>query len=233
MNFHQNMTNMLEPIFSWIKYILTEPHLIGFITIVGFISTIVGFIKTVMKKSSMMYFKKYDYMFSNISSAKSLCKMAINEIEEITKTDYNQIILELVTEYANELHVVAEAISPHKQQYSIVSYSGLIGSCYKTRKTIVENNVKELDNYFCAVLETNSEICVPIIYDNHIYGVINSESEDKNYFSIQSRKMLEGLARAIAHNLYRLEWSKKPMYRSWDKLKKTPRYPYIKKSSHA
>ena len=184
------------------------------------------YIAEIVKEEDTEYFKKYDNMFSDISDAKSLFEMAINEIEEITRTDYNQIILESVKEYSSELHVVAEAISFHKQQYSIVAYGGLIWSCHKTRKTIVENNVKELGNsYFCAVFETNSEICVPIIYDDYIYGVINSESEDKNYFSPESRKMLEGLARAIAHNLYRLEWSKKPMYRSWGKLKRTPRYP--------
>ena len=182
------------------------------------------FIQLVNDKIMLEYTPKYDDMFSAVSSVKSLCKMALSEIEEITKTDYNQIILELVKEYSNELYVVAEAISPHKQQYCLVSYDGLIGSCYKRGETIMENNVKESDNYFCAVPETESEICIPIIHDNHVYGVINSESENKNYFSAKSKKILEELAQAFARKLYNLEWSKKPSNISWGKLKKEPRY---------
>ncbi len=205
-----------------LESMLIEPFLL-ILKIVGPILTIWGILK---KMRTNKYFKKYNDLFSSTSSAESLCKIALSEIEKITKTDYNQIILELVNEYSNELHVVAEAISPHKQQYCIVSYRGLIGTCYKTGKTIVENSVKELDNYFCAVLETESEICIPIIYDNHVYGVINSESEDRNYFSIKSKKILEGLAQAFACNLSRLEWSKKTSNISWRKLKQEPQYSY-------
>lgn len=88
----------------------------------------------------------------------------------------------------------------------------------------MENNVKKLPTYFCAVYETESEICVPIKYKNHVYGVINSESEDKNYFSANLKRNLEGLADAFAYNLNRLGWSKKTSDISWTKLQKVPKY---------
>jgi putative methionine-R-sulfoxide reductase with GAF domain len=167
-------------------------------------------------------FDKYDNKFRSISSIEELLNKALTEIEYISKTDYNQIILYFSEKHSKYLYVVADAIPDNKQHYDIVTYDGLIGKAYETGDTIMVNDISKINDYFNAVSETKSEICVPIKFDNHIIGVINSESEIINYFSEDLRNLFEGTAKALAKNLIRLGWKKKLKYDDLVRIKRIP-----------
>ena len=69
------------------------------------------------------------------------------------------------------------------------------------------NYLYNKETYFEAVLQTESEIVVPIKDENTVYGVLNSESERNNHYH---KNMIDGiseLATELAKNLKRLGFS--------------------------
>jgi transcriptional regulator with GAF, ATPase, and Fis domain len=167
-------------------------------------------------------FNGYDYKFRSVPSIEELLNKALTEIELISKTDYNQIILDFTKGHSSHLYVIADAIPLKKQRYDIVIFDGLIGKAYKTGNTIVVNDISKIEDYFNAVSETKSEICIPIEFNNHIMGVINSESELINCFSEDLQNSFEGIAKALAKNLLRLGWKMKPEYNDLLRIKRVP-----------
>jgi len=208
------------------NWITTNQAIIGFI---GAIASVIGVIICILQlnkyKANKMLgklFEEYDYKFRPIHSIEELLDKALTEIELISKTDYNQIILSLTEKYSAHLHVVADAIPANKQRYEIVANAGLIGEAYNTGDTILVNDISKIKDYFNAVSETKSEICVPIKFDNLTIGVINSESESIDHFSEDLRNSFEGIATALAKNLLKLGWKKKAVNNGLVRLKRVP-----------
>jgi transcriptional regulator with GAF, ATPase, and Fis domain len=219
--------SIINDILKWINDNQALTGIIfGVISFIGVALAIVWRIKDTRINSQIRIINKlfgdYDCKFRSIPSIEELLNKALTEIEHVSKTDYNQIILDFSEKHSSHLYVVADAIPANKQRYDIVIYDGLIGKAYKTGDTIVVNDISKMNDYFNAVSETKSEISVPIKFDNHIMGVINSESEIKNYFSEDLQYLLDGIAKALAKNLLRLGWKKKPEYNDLVRIKRVP-----------
>lgn len=145
--------------------------------------------------------------FINCKDVKDLFEVAIKEISAISRTDYNQIVLYTKTgEYSYGLLVVADAISNFKQHYRITVMNGLIHKCYKEGKIFNIGDVENYPDYFKAVYETGAELLVPIkIYEKTI-GVINIESEQKDYFTNDMIEKIEWIAKHFGRMLSKLEF---------------------------
>ena len=76
---------------------------------------------------------------------------------------------------------------------------GVCGSALKERRSILVNDVHEIDNYIACSNSTNSEIVVPIIKkDGTPVGVIDLDSDIVSCYSKEDIILLEQLADLIA-----------------------------------
>ena len=138
-------------------------------------------------------------LFLDCKSFSQVLNVGIREICKITKTDYNQIALGTkISSHQTGLVVFADNIPKHKQNYELVIIDGIMGTVFSTGKTInIENTDKDRE-YFCAVLETKSELVVPIVFQGNIIGVINSEAEETDYYSKEIENRIVDFANRLA-----------------------------------
>lgn len=145
-------------------------------------------------------------MFDDCNDYKSFLNKAICCLHDITYTDYNQIILFMqINTHQTGLIVVADDIPKHKQRYRLVVMNGVIAEAFKNGEIINLSDINDL-KYFPAVLETKSELVVPIISNGKIIGVINSESEEFNHFSKNIENDVLKLSNNISIKLQKLNY---------------------------
>lgn len=137
-------------------------------------------------------------MFAECRNMSEVLTKAIEEICNITQTDYNQIALWVrVSRHQQGLVIYADNVNDKKQRYRQVIMEGLLGDVGSTGKIINVGNVYDEPRYFIAVGETKSELIVPIIFQGKTIGVINSESEEEYHYS----KEMEDKFSCIASDL--------------------------------
>lgn len=136
----------------------------------------------------------------------SLLEAALKITNLVTKTDYNQIFLISTQSHSKKLVCVAREVATGKQDYRIAAFSGLLGKSIESGRAINVSDTRNWVNYMQAVLETRSELVVPIKIEGRIVGVINSESEIVGHYSSDHKAALLRLADAIGTNLHRVGW---------------------------
>lgn len=135
-----------------------------------------------------------------------LMSEALRLIIDATGTDYNQVFLVSTSEFSKQLLCSARAVPSHKQDYSVVAFSGLLGIAISSGRTINVPDVRKRIGYLQAVLETRSELVVPIKIEGRVVGVINSESERVNHYDASVTLAIERVAAALGANLNRVGW---------------------------
>lgn len=149
----------------------------------------------------------YRNLLGDCNDLANLLGKALKELEKITGTDYNQIFLVSTSAHSLKLVSVAASIPFYKQCYRFAIFEGLIGSSFKEGKIINASNVRERPNYFQAVIETQSELVVPIKWQGVVYGVLNSESEEVEHYNDEIQFRMEQLASAIGESLLLSGWN--------------------------
>lgn len=146
-------------------------------------------------------------IFWECKDVKELFEESIRKIAEISRTDYNQIILYAATgSHSYGLIVVADAISFRKQKYRIVVMEGLINKCFRSGEVIKIGNVHKEQGYFQAVYETKSELIIPIRSVGNIVGVINVESEEQDYFNLDMIEEIRIISKHLGKMLEKLKF---------------------------
>lgn len=149
-----------------------------------------------------------DGKYEHCKSYEDLLTSAISDIAEITKTDYNQIILCANSEtHGLVLLVCADKIANGKQKYRIVANNGLITKSFYTGKYIRMARIGEEPRYFSAVKETKSELVVPIQTDSNTIGLINSEATEKYYYTNKMLRELQVIAKSIGLRLVEMHFT--------------------------
>lgn len=148
--------------------------------------------------------------FEKAKDIQQLLEEAIELVVKCTKTDYNQIVLfSRIDLYNTSLIVFADNVPDHKQRYRVVAINGLISEAYYKNIVIRLNDITKSEKYFVAVSETKSELVIPIRGNDFVFGVINSESENINYYSSEMVEELcvisEDLGTALERMNYRLD----------------------------
>jgi L-methionine (R)-S-oxide reductase len=70
---------------------------------------------------------------------------------------------------------------------------GVCGTAAQERKTIVVPDVSKFPGHIGCDTNSNSEIVVPLIKDNQLFGVLDIDSPKLNRFDAQDQCCLEGL----------------------------------------
>lgn len=151
---------------------------------------------------------KLEYLgqFGSAHDLEELLRRAIIEFEQITQTDYNQIMLIHHEDYSSSLLVVADSIAPGKQRYRITSFKGLVGQVVGDGRP-VRQPVRSLPRYMAAVPSTEAELIVAIRLDNGaLVGVLNSEADTLDYFTSEMEMRSDALALAIGSLLGQVNW---------------------------
>lgn len=68
---------------------------------------------------------------------------------------------------------------------------GVCGACARKKETIIVPNVHEFEGHIACDSRTNSEIVVPIIIDDNLYGVLDIDSLEFNRFNNSDKEGLE------------------------------------------
>lgn len=68
---------------------------------------------------------------------------------------------------------------------------GVCGYCATTRQTIVVEDVHLFEGHIARDNASNSEIVLPIIINNELFGVLDIDSPIKSRFKKEDKKMLE------------------------------------------
>jgi signal transduction histidine kinase len=83
-------------------------------------------------------------------------------------------------------------------------YDGITGKCVKTKSTILLDDVSLDKDYITDTIDCKSELAVPIIYNNTVLGVIDSESTSYSGYTDKAKRTLEGIASLLAIKLHEL-----------------------------
>ena len=74
---------------------------------------------------------------------------------------------------------------------------GVCGTAWETAKTQVVGDVLLLPNHIFCDMRSRSEIVVPLIYKNEVWGVLDIDSDETDSFDEIDRKYLEKLCNEI------------------------------------
>jgi diguanylate cyclase (GGDEF)-like protein len=72
--------------------------------------------------------------------------------------------------------------------------AGLAARALNTGRSVIENDVTNVEGYVAGFAETQSEICVPLIFFGEKLGVLALDSARKNAFDAEDKQPLESVA---------------------------------------
>lgn len=73
-----------------------------------------------------------------------------------------------------------------------------VGWVIRNGKALVLPNVKEADDYFEIVPDTQSEMCVPLLLNKKVVAVLNAESSHLNAFDQENLRLFKAIAAELA-----------------------------------
>lgn len=147
-------------------------------------------------------------LLNDCDTYEKILKTSIQIISDITNTDYNQIILlSKIDPYRLGLVVFADKISFGKQRYRITIMDGIISRAHAQNRIINIEDTNRDSDYFNAVLETRSELVIPIRIRDKAIGVINSESEEVMHYTPQIIQRLEAFSYTLGFALDNIGYS--------------------------
>lgn len=82
--------------------------------------------------------------------------------------------------------------------------NGVCGWSARNKKSIIVNNVHEFEGHIACDSASNSELVIPIIIDNVLYGVLDIDSPLYNRFSDCDLQIMEDVIKFISKKIKRL-----------------------------
>ena len=89
--------------------------------------------------------------------------------------------------------------------FDVLPGQGVVGHVIQTRQPILINDTRKDGRYRVDEQFRLSEVCVPIIHNDELLGVIDSEHNEANYFSERDIKMLTTIATLLGNKLKQIE----------------------------
>jgi ligand-binding sensor domain-containing protein/putative methionine-R-sulfoxide reductase with GAF domain len=92
-----------------------------------------------------------------------------------------------------------------KQPFDVLPGQGVVGSVMQTKEAVVIPDTSNDKRYRPDEMVRLSEICVPVMYNNELIGVIDSEHDEKNFFTSQHLHILSTIATLMANKIKSIE----------------------------
>lgn len=93
----------------------------------------------------------------------------------------------------------------NKQHFDVVPGQGVVGYVMQRKEPVLIPDTSEDTRYRTDEMIRSSEITVPIIYDNELIGVIDSEHPEKNFFTSRHLHIMNTIAALIANKIKSFE----------------------------
>ena len=134
----------------------------------------------------------------------------------IENNDYNVTILSnasaLLNDYLKDINwvgfyllrnneLILGPFQGHPACTNIPLNRGVCGACATSKETIIVKNVHEFKTHIACDSNSNSEICVPLFYNNEFYGLLDIDSPSFSRFDEVDKVNLEQIAKIIEVNL--------------------------------
>ncbi|OQY26066.1 MAG: hypothetical protein B6I34_00695 [Anaerolineaceae bacterium 4572_32.1] len=115
------------------------------------------------------------------------------------RLDHDLFAIALLDEEAQELCLVAGwGLPPEARNKRIALGEGVMGRVAKTGVPMNIPDVRQEPHYEEIVPRTKSELCVPMVFEDSVLGVINIESDRRAAFSESDQRMLSIVASQAA-----------------------------------
>ncbi len=83
----------------------------------------------------------------------------------------------------------------------IPSGKGVCGTAYANKQTMLVPDVNQFPGHIVCDANSQSEIVIPLIINNKVYGVLDIDSPNLNRFDKVDKKYLEKFVRVIEQNM--------------------------------
>jgi len=92
-----------------------------------------------------------------------------------------------------------------RQPFDVLPGQGVVGYVMQTKEAVVISDTSKDSRYRADEMIRLSEITVPIIYNNELIGVIDSEHPEKDFYTSQHLQVLSTIATLIANKIKSIE----------------------------
>jgi putative methionine-R-sulfoxide reductase with GAF domain len=93
--------------------------------------------------------------------------------------------------------------------FEVAPGQGIVGHVIQTQQPVLVNDTREDDRYRVDDQYRLSEVAVPILHNNELLGVIDSENSQPNYYSERDIQILTTIATLIGNKLTQLKSEQK------------------------
>ncbi|MBX2985602.1 MAG: GAF domain-containing protein [Bacteroidia bacterium] len=83
----------------------------------------------------------------------------------------------------------------------IAKGKGVCGTAWEQEQTIVVPNVHEFSGHIACNSESNSEIVIPVMCYNSVWGVLDIDSKELNHFDETDAVYLEKIVSFVSNNI--------------------------------
>jgi two-component system, sporulation sensor kinase E len=125
----------------------------------------------------------------------------VNEIKEYLKTD-DCVFYSVVNDKLIQIAATGKKIKPSSKKIidrlRLPITEGIIGKVARLKQGLIVNDTSRDPNYIVDDAQRLSEITVPIMLENKVIGVIDSEHPEKNYYKQYQLDFLSKMTTSIA-----------------------------------
>jgi PAS domain S-box-containing protein len=152
---------------------------------------------------------KFTFDLIGIQDREELCWYAAREV--VGKLGYTDCVIYLIDEPSGALVQRAAAGPKNPHDKAIVNALeiplgvGITGIVAQSGQACMVNELVGNENYIKDIDLAGSELCVPIGFEDTIFGVIDSEHQSNNHFSARDLEIFSDVARLMGAKLAQLK----------------------------
>ena len=121
-----------------------------------------------------------------------ICNFILEEAKNITAADNGSVML--LDDEEKSLSIKAAFGSESDQKIRLTVGDGIAGDVLRTGMAELINNVSMDSRFIPGGIHIKSLLCVPLKYENHVFGAINMSTISEKFFTFDDLKLLHSLA---------------------------------------
>ena len=148
----------------------------------------------------------------DVSTAGSMAETVDELIEKVTETLGHWLYSDTfgINVYDKKRHWVIPHVSYHGSDFlekgkGFDADLGITGRAIKTRLPQQVGDVNKDQDYIRSMIESRSELAVPIMVNDEVFGVLNAESREPEFFKQEDLDLLSSISRQMAIAIERIQ----------------------------